>query len=442
MKNIRIIILLLIIVVCDNSIQAQNLDKIKLDQYFQSLYSNNKFMGNVSIFHDGAEIYSKSVGFVDIDHQILNSKATKGCIGSISKTFTAVMTLKAIEAGKLSLSETIDKYFPTIMNAERITIEQLLGHRSGIHNYTENWEFMRWTVKTKEQMIDIIKSGGSDFKPDSTADYSNSNYVLLSYILETIYNKPYGDILTDQITQPLMLKNTYFGKNIVDIEDNECNSYLFSDKWQIQTKTDPSVTLGAGGIVSTAEDLNKFTDALFNGQLLSDNSLSNMLTMQDDYGMGIFPVPYFSDSGYGHRGGVDGFNSMLIYMPKDKISYAIISNGLNYNFTEIHMIVLNCIYGKQFDIPFLQKIDLKNETLKEYEGIYTGSELSIKITVEGNGESLFAQLAGQVVLPLEVTSQHIFKSLLNNIVIIFNPEEATMIFIDGEEVFYLNRKNV
>ena len=121
-------------------------------------------------------------------------------------------------------------------------------------------------------MVEIIARGGSDFEPDSKAQYSNSNFVLLSYILESLYKKPYAAILADRITRPLSLVNTHLGRRTISPEQNECNSYKYFDKWRIESVTHPSIPLGAGGIVSTPRDLNKFADALFKGKLISANS--------------------------------------------------------------------------------------------------------------------------------------------------------------------------
>ena len=440
MNIIRKVTFFLIIVACTMAVQAQDFDKAKLDKYFQALNENNKFMGSVSVFHNGDEIYSQAVGFADIDKQVANSILSKYCVGSISKMFTAVMVFQTVEAGKLSLSQTINKYFPSIKNAEKVTIADLLSHRSGIHNYTANWEFMKWSAKTREQMIEIIAAGGNDFEPDATADYSNSNYVLLSYILESIYKKPYADILVEKITRPLSLNSTYFGKSTIDIHNNESNSYLYADKWQIQSVTNPSVTLGAGCIISNSKDLNIFANALFNGKLISESSLAAMLNIRDDYGMGIFPVPYFSKSGYGHRGGVDGYNSMLIYMPEDEISYAITSNGLNYNFTEIHMAVLNCIYGQPFDIPSFNMPNVRMAAPAEYAGRYKSSQYPLAVTIISNGYTLSIQEEGQPAIPLEADSEHVFRFIEKDLVTVFNPVNSTMILIQSEGVFYFEKE--
>src|SRR5690606_7222086 len=122
-------------------------------------------------------IYTKAVGYSDVENKVKATNQSKYRIGSISKPFTAVMIFKAIEENKLELDQTIDKWFPTIKNAKNITVAHLLGHRSGIHSYTSGEDYLSWNTqaKTEEEMLEIIENGGSDFPPDSVTKYSNSN---------------------------------------------------------------------------------------------------------------------------------------------------------------------------------------------------------------------------------------------------------------------------
>jgi len=186
---------------------------------------------------------------------------TKYKIGSISKTFTTVLVFKAIDENKLKLTDNIDRYFPSIENAKKITIDNLLCHRSGIHNFTDLEDYLKWNTqkKSEKELLEIIAKGGSDFEPDTKAEYSNSNFVLLSFILQKIYKKDYAQLLNEMIIKPLHFKNTYFGKPI-NIKDNECFSYSFNGNWTKETETDMSIPLGAGAIVSTPSDLTKFAD--------------------------------------------------------------------------------------------------------------------------------------------------------------------------------------
>ncbi|WP_052496631.1 serine hydrolase domain-containing protein [Pedobacter lusitanus] len=124
------------------------------------------------------------------------------------KTFTAVLIFKAIEEKKLSLTQPIDKYFPAIKNSNKITVADLLSHRSRIHNFTNDEEYSKWstTKKSGEELLTIITKGGSDFEPGSRAAYSSSNFVLLSFILQKIYNKEYAELLKGRILDPSDLK--------------------------------------------------------------------------------------------------------------------------------------------------------------------------------------------------------------------------------------------
>ena len=287
---------------------SQTFDKTKLDTYFQVLEKNNKFMGSVALSKNGELIYTKSIGYADLEHKIKATEKTKYRIGSITKSFTSVLIFKAIEKKKLDLNETIDTWFPTITNSNKITIKHLLTHRSGIHNFTNNANYLQWNTqsKTEKEMIEIIQKGGSNFKPNSRAMYSNSNFVLLTFILEKTFNMSYSELVQTQIIKPLHLANTFvFGK--INPKNNEAKSYHYFGSWKKETETDFSVPLGAGAITSTPTDLITFANALFEGQLLTPESLKIMKTIKEGYGSGLFQVPFYSRIGYGHTGGIDGF---------------------------------------------------------------------------------------------------------------------------------------
>jgi len=314
---------------------SQLINNTKVDNYLNELAKSNKFMGSVAVLDNDDILYTHSTGFANVEKQIRpNDKTTYG-IGSISKVFTSAMILKAVEERRIKFSSKLNEYFPLIRNSEKITIENLLNHRSGIHNFTNDKDFLEWNTQTKseDEMLQIITNGSSDFEPDSKAEYSNSNYVLLSYILERIYHKSYFDILAEKIINKLGLQNTYFGNNID--ETNESQSYKFNEIWAKQTQTNPSIPLGAGAIFSTPTDLTKFASALFKGKIISRRSLELMIMMKDNFGYGIFEIPFKQKIAYGHRGGIDGFNSVLTYFPKEKISIAIISNGNNYDINKV-----------------------------------------------------------------------------------------------------------
>ena len=421
---------------------SQQIEKARLDAYFDTLANNNRFMGSVAVLHNKDVIYTKSVGAANIEHGLKATKNSKYRIGSITKTFTAVLVFKAIEENKLTLNQAIDVFVPAIDNANKITIMHLLYHRSGIHNFTSDESYAKWNTqpKTEQEMIDIISKGGSDFEPDTKAGYSNSNFVLLTYILEKIYQKPYSKIVEEKIIKPIGLKNTYYG-GIINTKENECHSYKYAEYWKLESETDMSIPLGAGGIVSTPIDLNLFSEALFTGKLISGNSLMQMKTIKEQVGMGLFQMPFYSSIGFGHTGGIDGFSSMFAYYPDSNISFAYTSNGLNFNGNDIAIAVLSAVFNKPFDIPEFQLYDVTEEELDNYLGVYSSKQLPLKITITKVNNQLFGQGTGQPSFPLEATAKDKFKFEQAGVVLVFNPTEKTMTLKQGGGVFRFERED-
>lgn len=431
-------IVLLFLIFCQIAF-AQTFDKTKLDNYFNALEDNNKFMGSVAISKNGKIIYLKSIGYADIGNSIKATKETKYRIGSISKSFTAVLALKAVENKKLELNQTIDKWFPTIKDSEKITVKQLLNHRSGIYNFTNNSNYITWNTqsKTEKEMVEIIKAGGNNFTPDSKAEYSNSNYVLLTYILEKTFMKSYSELLQEYIIKPIDLKNTYiFGK--INTRNNESKSYKFLGSWIEEPETDYTIPLGAGAITSTTSDLTKFADALFGEQLLTTESLEIMKTVQEGYGYGLFQIPFYNSVGFGHTGGIDGFSSVYSHFPEDNISYALTSNGTNINNNDISIAVLSAVYDKSYGIP--EFTSYVPEELDKYLGVYSSDQIPLKITITKDVNTLIAQGTGQPAFPLEAINKDIFKFDQVGAKFEFNPTKNTMIlFQNGMQINFTKK---
>ena len=389
-------------------------------------------MGTLSISENSKIIYSKSIGKDDVASGKLSNNLTKYRIGSISKMFTACLIFQAIEENKISLKQNINRFFPKIANSKEITIGNLLNHHSGIHNYTNDTSYLNYytTSKSKKEMLEIIQAGGSDFKPNSKAKYSNSNYILLSFILEKIYKKSYEELLQLKIIQPLGLKNTYFGKEL-ELAKNESASYLFSGKWELEKETHSSVSLGAGGIVSTTEDLLIFITNLFEGKIITAASLEQMTKLDDGFGMGIFSVPFYDKKGFGHTGGIDGFSSFLYIFPEEKISIALTSNGSRFNNNDIGIAALSDCFDKSFSLPSFYAVKLTSADLDKYLGSYSNSEMPIKIVITKDALSLKAQASGQQSFSLDATGKDTFEFSAAGVKIEFIPEKNLLILMQG-----------
>jgi CubicO group peptidase (beta-lactamase class C family) len=254
--KIKILFATLLILALFTAGYAQTPDKAKLDQFFDRLAEKNKAMGSMTIAKDGNVLYTRAIGYSQINGTEKKplTMASRYRIGSITKMFTAVMILQLVEEGKLKLTDTLDKFFPQIPNARKITIVQILSHRSGIPNVRRDRENLNetWSTTpiTKDEMLALIVKGTPDFEPDSKHSYSNSGYFLLGLILEKLTGKPYGEALEERITSKIGLKDTYTATGNIDVNKNEALTYFnLGGVWKQDSETHPSILFGAGAIV-------------------------------------------------------------------------------------------------------------------------------------------------------------------------------------------------
>ncbi|MDI1255678.1 MAG: serine hydrolase [Flavobacterium sp.] len=420
---------------------SQKLNTVKLDSLFDILEAKDKYMGSIAIVENGVPLYIRAIGKDDVESGKKSTIISKYRVGSISKMFTATLVFKAIEEGKLDIGQTIFSFFPDIENAKSITISNLLNHRSGIHNLTNDDEYMLYFDKPKTEagLVQIIAKGKSDFAPDSKAAYSNSNYILLSFILQKVYKKPYKTLVEERIIKPIGLKNTYVGGK-TDLKKNENFSYIFTSKWEKQPETDMSVPMGAGAIVSNPTDLTTFIKALFDGKLINEKSLATMATIRDGYGSGIFETPFFDKKGLGHTGSIDGFSSVLTYFRDDKLAVALSSNGNIYQNNNIMIAALSAYYGKSFAIPTFNTLALSSADLDQYLGVYSCPQLPFKLTVTKDNITLVIEPDGQSATPMEATAKDIFEYRQYGIKLIFKPQEKQLLLQQSGQEFVFSRK--
>ena len=258
----NIFILFLVVAFLLKSGFAQTINKAKLDSLFASLAINNKAMGSIAISKNGKLLYSNAIGYSLYSHdkKIPSTQSSKYRIGSISKIFTAAIIFQLIEEGKTSLTTRLENYFPQYPNSNRITISNLLNHRSGIRNITIINS--KETARTQEEMLAIIAEKPFKYTPGTKSSYSNSNFLLLGYIIEKICNKPYSEVLQERIVNRIGLANTFYGHK-TNIEKNECLPYKFIKDWEQQPETDLSIPGASGALVSTPTDMILFIEALF-----------------------------------------------------------------------------------------------------------------------------------------------------------------------------------
>lgn len=395
---------------------AQTPGKAKLDSFFDRLNEKHKAMGSLVIAKDGKVVYSRIIGYslVNGDEKKPLTAATRYRIGSITKTYTAVMILQLVEEGKLKLDDKLQKFLPQMANAEKITIAQILAHRSGIHDALLDKNLLPdggRNIKTKEELLAIIAKGTPDFEPDTKNSYSNSGYAILGHIIEKLTGKTYEEALKERITSRIGLKDTYIPTGNLDVNKNEALPHMnLGGEWKTAPETHPKLLFGAGAIVSTPNEMAKFIQALFDRKLISQESLNLMKTIKDGEGLGMVPFTWVGKTFYGHTGGSASDGAWLAYLPEEKLAVAYTTNAKVYPVRNIMSGVMDIYYNRPFEIPALESIAVSQEILDKYVGVYSNKAAPAKLKITRNGATLFFQPPGEEKpVALEATAEDKFN---------------------------------
>lgn len=340
--------------------------KPKLDSLMDYLASHHRFSGSLTMEKAGNQIYSYT-------HNEMDRGTGRYRIGSVSKVLTAIIVFQLVEEGKLSLKDTIARWFPTIPNSAQIRVGNLLSHTSGIYDITHAADFYasRTQPHTRQMILDKIVGHKPYAKPDEEVFYSNSNFILLGYIIEDLTGKPYAANLAERIVQPLYLQDTYCEVQASEKSQRE-ESYRYNgEKWIADANSDPSLPGAAGAVVSTPAELCRIFQALFEGELLQPESLAGMQSLRNkSMGHGIFKAPFYDHDGWGHTGRIDEFRTGINYYPADSLAIGFTSNGINMSMNEIMLAALSIYFGREFVYPTFPKTDIVEPPVSVFEGDY------------------------------------------------------------------------
>ena len=250
----------------------------EMNAYLDAYAQTGRFSGSVGVVQGDVAVVMRGYDLANREHQVANTPATKFRIGSITKQFTAVAILQLQEQGRLDVQAPVSAYLPDYPNGDRITLHHLLTHTAGIPEYLDDQafldlrEWMRLPISLN-QLVARFKDLPLEFDPGEQFKYSNSGYVLLTQIIETVAEQTYADYVQANIFDPLGLENT--GYEIPQtVIPNLAQGYLFVGKenYLQASPFDMSIPQGAGGLYSTVEDL-----AIWN-QWLYENEESAVLS--------------------------------------------------------------------------------------------------------------------------------------------------------------------
>ena len=313
--------------------------KAKADSLLNEAYAATGPGAAVIVTENGKTVYAAGRGMADIDRKVPITPATHFRLGSITKQFTAAAILRLAEQGKLSLDDPLSKFVPGYpAPGGSATVRQLLNHTSGVMPYTNipGWMVEANTAKaySTKQLIAVSKDLPAPSKPGEKWDYNNSGYVLLGAILEKVTGKSWDQAVGDLVTGPLKLAAIRTGIG-ADGTPGMAIGYTDKDgKVAVAQKIHMSVPHAAGALVGTVGDLADWGNALHNGKLLTPASYTAMTgttTTADGktapYGFGLQTGDVRGRKEIGHGGGIFGFSTDSIYLPKAKIFVAVFANS-------------------------------------------------------------------------------------------------------------------
>ncbi|MBK6976586.1 MAG: beta-lactamase family protein [Cytophagaceae bacterium] len=319
---------------------------------------NAGFNGNVLVAQKGLVLFEGTYGLANIEDTIKNTSGSKFQLASLSKTFTAVATMKMVEEGQMGLDNTVKDYFPDFPY-DGVTIRSLLSHRSGLPYYQYEFDkkvrdekiyptnqmLMTWFAKAKPTPKPLNL-------PDHFFSYNNTNFAILAAIIEKVSGKSFDDYLQEKIFKPAGMKETFTAnsKN-PELQRNKTQGYQNGRRLEKDFYDD---IMGDKGIYSTTGDLLKWYNLLKSEKVLSKESLREMYTPRS------FEHPGLRNYGYGfrlwvndlqqtdyiyHTGWWKGYNTIMFFDLREDFVVILLSNKYNRGVYNIRDIV-NILHGK------------------------------------------------------------------------------------------------
>ena len=327
----------------------------RLDAYFDGLQAKGFVSGSIAISERGVARYKRSIGFATIESGVPQpaDAGTRYRIGAVTRLFTATLTLQLAERATITLDNRLAEFFPDLPNAVGITYRDLLQHRSGLASYTEGKDFASWraTQRSHAELLKVIADGGARFKPGERVDVNGSNYLLLGYMLEKVYERPYAEIVARQISNKLALVRTYYAGSGGSTMLESISYRWTAEGWRPEPGIDPSIDGADGGMVSNATDLVTFMDALLAGQVVSPHSVATMRGEDGAPPIGLRAVEIAGVLGFGERGDIESFDAAVYHFPERGITLAWTSNASREPRDDIPGEVVSLIYGKSRTTP-------------------------------------------------------------------------------------------
>ena len=384
-SKITLIFLLLHSFACVAQLQWDDRLAKSVDSLVAPKFEGNQPGISILIAKKGQIVYKKAFGSANIELNTAMQPDNVFRIGSITKQFTAVAILQLVEQEKISLQDSVQKYikdFPA--KGYTITIENLLTHTSGIVDFTAKDDpdpYIERRDFTPEFLINYIKNDPLHFKPGSKYEYSNSNYLLLGYIIQLVSGENYHQYMAGHVLKPAGLEHTLYAEEHTAVPGRVQGYTHYSGSFDNCDYQTLSLGFACGDLLSNTEDLLKWNEAVVAGKLISEASLKKAFSpyklangTYSSYGYG-----WFIDTTYGspcihHEGQTSGFIALEKYFPADDIYLAILTNVKTSDdktdFSDSRFRLFDEIGQVAMGKELIKEIKLDDKTLNSYTGTY------------------------------------------------------------------------
>jgi CubicO group peptidase (beta-lactamase class C family) len=322
-------------------------------KHIQTLFEKyNDLSGAISLYNPNTdEEYSRAYGYSNINEQIKNSLSTKFGMASGSKIFTAIAILQLVEKGYLALESKANDFLTNYRVDDSIKILHLLTHTSGIPDYFDEetmtdyealWRNIpNYTILKPEDFFPLFIYHPNKFKPGYKFSYSNSGFVLLSYILEQVGKESFPNYIKKNIFDKCGMKNTgYF--RFDQLPKDSATGYIFDEilnNYRSNIYSLPIVGGGDGGCYSCGNDMNIFWNGLMDGKLLNTTSLEELFKVrqdnddEDDYGLGVW-ISKFNKNIFYVQGSDPGVKFFSYFNVNTRANFNVYTN-INYHLSNI-----------------------------------------------------------------------------------------------------------
>jgi CubicO group peptidase (beta-lactamase class C family) len=357
------------------------------------------FAGAALVMRGEEVLLSTGIGPADREHGVPNTPETVFRIGSVTKQFTAAAILLLAERGRLSTADPVCKFVAECPEAwQPITVHHLLTHTSGIPNFTSFADYPERMSQPSppEKTLERFRDRPLNFAPGARFEYSNSGYVLLGYILEKVAGEPYAKFLRENLLAPAGLAATGYDDTTTLVPRRAAGYSRRGEGFVNADFLDMTIPHAAGALYSTTGDLCRWTRALHDGKVLSEDSLASLFRPEkNNYAYGWNVAPVFDRPHRSHGGGINGFSAALSYFPEEKVCIAVLGNVEQAATGPIARDLAAILFDQPYTLPRVRRaISVDPAVLAGYVGRYQlAPNIVIEVTLEDG--RLMSQATGQ-----------------------------------------------